>query len=405
MLRIIRSSPRMLAVFLLAALVLTPGSAGATAPATDPVAMSFPSSHIGYVLSLHDCGSYTCAALRSIRNDGAVWNTVGVPHELDAGLKLASWGTYGTGLTLNIHFADARDGWIYGTVPGPARPRVNWQSRLWSTHDGGGTWQQVRLGPLSIGSGVIQMATHGAWTYLFGGSDQTGLARILATASTTDHWMGRSTTPMEMPAGGTNLEGFFTFAGSKGWFVSGNDRGFDSSLRLSSSGSWRASRTPSPALLGASFAPIVAVTDRVLFAQCQSAEIVTPPTSSVPVGWNNGASWLFISYDAGATFKPLRQLTRSYQVGYDAVSGLPATLVPGTIFLEQYTNSAHRLVRSSNWGRTWKVVLNHAMLQLQFFSRSSGFAIANENTSQTSQLNTELFRTTDAGKQWTVVHP
>ena len=47
MLRILRSSPRMLAVFLLAALVLTPGSAGATAPATDPVAMSFPSSHMG----------------------------------------------------------------------------------------------------------------------------------------------------------------------------------------------------------------------------------------------------------------------------------------------------------------------------------------------------------------------
>jgi hypothetical protein len=403
-----RIRPRILVIFVLSSLLLTPVKAGASSNSLNPISISFPSPHVGYVLSLYDCAANTCAALRGTTNDGATWSVVAVPRQLNSGLQLVSWGTYDTGYaTLTIHFADALNGWVYGTVPAPVTPNTsnpNWQGRLWSTHDGGRTWQQVRLGPLAVSAGVIQMATHGVWTYLFGGSEQTGRARILATRSTTDHWTGKSTTPMWMPAGGSPLEGSFTFARSKGWFVDGNDRGISPSAQLSSDGSWRAWSTPSPAFLGASFAPIVAVTDKVLLAQCAFAGFVTPPASSIPAGWYNGASWLFISYDAGATFKPLRQLAGSSQVGYENVPGLPAIPVPGTILLEQYTNSGHRLVQSSNWGRSWRVVLNHAILQAQFVSRSSGFAIADENTSQTSQLKTSLLRTNDTGSHWTVIH-
>jgi hypothetical protein len=406
--KVLRIWPRTLGMLLPAMLLLTAGSAGAATGPMNPIAISFSSPRVGYVLSLSDCAANTCAELRSTSNGGDSWSVVSVPAQLTAGLKLALWSTYGTNFpTLNLHFADARDGWIYGTVPAPATSNTsnpNWQSRLWATHDGARTWHQVRLGSLGLSDGVFQMATHGGWTYLFGGSYQTGSARVLGTGSTTDHWANKSAVTMLMPAGGTQLEGSFTFAGSKGWFVSGNDRGFNPSLQLSSDGSWRTWKTPLPAKLGASYAPVVAVTSKILVTVCTYAGSVTFPASAAPAGWNKLASWLFISYDAGATFKPFRRLTSSVQDGYYAVPGLPATPALGTILLDQYTNYGNRLVRSSDWGRSWRIVISHNVLQVEFVSRISAFAIADQSTGQTSQLNTALLRTNDAGSDWSVVH-
>jgi len=116
------------------------------------------------------------AHLGSTRDEASSWNVVPTPSQLNKDLKLISWGTYGSSYaTINVHFADSQDGWIYGTVP----PRYvehdqpNWVSRMWSTHDGGKIWRQIRLSRLSITAGVIQMATHGVWTYLFGGHTKT----------------------------------------------------------------------------------------------------------------------------------------------------------------------------------------------------------------------------------------
>jgi hypothetical protein len=405
--RVSRLHVLILGLLIAASPLITPGNASAFSNRLNAISISFPSSHLGYVLSLYDCTGNTCATLQSTSDNGVTWRAVPVPSQLNQDLHLVSWATYGnTYATLTVHFADARDGWIYGTVPAPVTPDTsnpNLQSRLWSTHDGGRTWQQIRLGPLSISAGVIQMATHGADTYAFGESEGTGSARILATRSTTNQWKDDSTTPMEGPAGGTPLEGSFTFSGLNGWFVAGNDRGFTSSAELSSKGTWKAWSTPSSALFGGSFSPVSSVTNQILIAHGASTLIVYPPSSSVPAGWNNGASWLFISYNAGAKFQPLRQLTRSYQLGYENVPGLPATPTPGTILLEQYTNSAHRLVRSTDWGRSWHVVINHAILQVQFASRSDGFAIAVMNMSQTS-LNTSLLHSSDAGSHWSAIN-
>jgi hypothetical protein len=241
------------------------------------------------------------------------------------------------------------------------------------------------------------MATHGVWTYLFGASFQNGRAYLLATRSNADEWMNKSSAPMGLPAGGTPLEGAFTFTGSSGWFVAGNDRGFTDSARLLSNGSWSAWSGPSFEKFGASFTPISAVTNRVLLAECESAGFYYPPASSVPPGWNNGASWLFLSYDAGATFKPFRQLSSSYQGGYSTVPGLPAVPIPGTILLQKNSNSGYHLVRSTNWGRSWRVVLAHSISQVIFTSRETGFAIVQKRLSRTTY---SLFRTIDAGSNW-----
>lgn len=386
---------------LVLSLNLTPTLAEASTPHLDPISLSFPSSHFGYVLSLYDCAARTCANLRSTRDSASTWNVVRTPSQMNNDLQLISWGTYGGSYsTINVHFADAKNGWIYGTVPAPVTSTTtnpNWVSRLWSTHDGGKSWQQIRLDRLSITAGVIEMATHGASTYLFGGSYENGHAYVLTTHSNTDQWTRKSKVSMEMPAGGTQLEGQFSFIGSRGWFVAGNDRGFTASARLSNDGAWNAWNGPSFEHFGASFSPITPVTSNVLLAVSESAGFVIPPASTVPPDWNNEATWLFISYDAGATFKPLRELSSSYRRGYFALPGLPIAPVPGTILLQQATNAGSQVVRSTDWGRTWKVVLNRSVAQVVFTSRSVGFAIAQQRTKQT---DASLLTTNDAGGHW-----
>jgi hypothetical protein len=396
----------LIGVVLVVSLNLTPAVAQASSLQLNPMSLSFPTPHFGYVLSFYKCAGKTCAALRSTDDAGSSWSVVPTPSQINKDLRILSWGAYNTSYayaTLNVHFADAQNGWIYGSVPTPNAKEPsypNWVYRLWSTHDGGKTWRQIRLGPLSLSGGVVQMATHGSWTYLFGGSDTSALTYILTTPSNVDRWTDRSSAQMGMPAGGTELQGEFSFAGSSGLFVAGNDRGFTASARLSNDGSWRFWKGPSFEDFGASFTPIAGVTRKVLLAEGESAGFVIPPPSTVPPGWNNSASWLFISYDAGATFKPLRELSSSYQRGYFSVPGLPATPVPGTILLQQTKGSGLQLVRSTNWGRTWKVVINRSVSQVVFTSRATGYAVVLQGTSQSV---TSLFVTHDAGANWSRV--
>jgi hypothetical protein len=391
-------------LFLVLSLIPMSSVAGASSAQLDPISLSFPNPQKGYVLSLYECAAKTCATLSGTADGGSTWSAVPIPSELGRRLQLESWGTYGTTYaTLTVHFADAKNGWIYGTVPARVTPTTsnpNSVNRLWSTHDGGKTWQQVRLDPLSLTAGVVQMATHGAWTYLFGGSN-TGGAYLLGTRSNVDQWSKKSSAELSMPAGGTQLVASFTFAGGNGWFVAGNDRGFTASARLLTNGSWGAWKGPSFEDFGASYTPIGVVTKKVLLAEGESAEIVYPPASSVPAGWNNGASWLFISYDAGMTFKPFRKLSSSYQGSYySTVQGLPAVPVPGTILLQQASNASYRLVRSTNWGRTWTVVFDGPVSKILFTSHTTGFAIASGKSSRTTY---SVYRTIDAGSHWNKV--
>ncbi len=403
MIRRSRPRPLLVGIALVVSLSVAPSTAQASTLQLHPVSLSFPTSNLGYVLSLYKCAGKTCDALRSTHDAGSSWNVVPTPSQMNEDLDLISWNTYGAEYaysTINVHFADALNGWIYGAVPTPDAPNPSspiWANRLWSTHDGGKTWQKVPLKPLSITGGVIQMATHGPLTYLFGGSNTSGRTYILTTDSNVDQWRVDSSPQFGVPAGGTQLEGQFTFAGSRGLFVAGNDRGFTVSDQLSRGGSWSKWNGPSYAEYGASFSPIAAVSSKVLLAEGESAGFVIPPASTVPPNWNRSASWLFISYDAGATFKPFRELSPSYQRSYYALPGMPATPVPGTILLQRATNTSIQLVRSTNWGRTWNVVLNRPVTQVVFTGRSRGFAIAQHGTSQS---NTSLFVTNDGGGHW-----
>jgi hypothetical protein len=327
-----------------------------------------------------------------------------IPRQLQRGLALAPWGSYDVAFaSISVHFADPTNGWIYGTIPAPPTPSTsnpNWVSRLWSTHDGGKSWSQVPLSKFRLTGGVDQMATHGAWTYLFGASYTYDRAYLYGTRSNTDRWVNKSDARMELPAGGSVLQGAFTFAGSSGWFVAGNDRGFTASARLSGT-TWQAWNGPSFQKLGASFTPIVAVTSRVLIAVDQNAGFVYLPTLAVPPHWNRGASWLFVSYNSGATFKPFRQLSVVDQSDFFAVTGSPVVSAPGRILLDESTNSGERqLVLSTDWGKSWRVVLNHSVSQVVFASRNIAFAVVEKANSPSTD---SLYRSTTAGTNWSRV--
>lgn len=401
----LRWRPLLVVAVLLISLMTIQSWADASSTQLNPTSMSFPTARLGFVLSTYDCATKTCAALGSSDNAGSTWNVVPTPSQLGGALGLISWRTYVTSYTtLNVHFADAENGWIYGTVPAPTTSQnsgPNWVERTWSTHDGGRTWRRVLLGRLSVTSGVIDMATHGAWTYLFGESGIRDRAYILGTHSNVEQWKNMSDEVMELPAGGTQLEGEFNFKGSSGWFVSGNDRGYTASSRLSANGMWRKWKGPSFEGFGSSYCPLATVTSAVYLSECQSAGFVIPPASSVPPNWNNGAPWLFISHNAGRTFTPFRELSTSYRGGYYATApGLPATPVPGTILLQRSINSELQLVRSTNWGRTWQVVLKRNVSQVVFVSHSKGFTIEQPGT---NLAHSTLLQTNDAGRHWSRV--
>lgn len=392
-------------------LVLLAAGGGADTARSEPVSISFSSASNGYALSLYNCAARTCAVLDRTNNSGGSWAELRVPEGMAKDLLLASWQSYFTTYdfqSLNVHFADAKNGWIYGVVPAPATSQTqnpNFAAHLWSTHDGGATWTPILLAPLKIDYGVIQMASHDGRTYLYGASFRTGQARILSTPSRDDDWTSATRTTLYVPAGGTQLQGAFVFAGGHGWFVGGNDRGVISQLRLTPAGTWSKWTVRSTALDG-SFAPVTASSALDLLVVTRSAGFVTPPAATVPAGWNSGATWLFRSTDAGTSFRAVRQLSRNFNVTFPVVQGLPAVPTAGRIIAERDSdgtgNLSQQLVLSTDSGRTWRVVYRQGALQVQFVNSDTGFAIASKSP---DPLNSSLIRTTDAGAHWSVASP
>ncbi len=384
-----------------------PGAARATTVGTArPISLSFPTPRVGYVLSLADCATRTCVTLAHTSDGGTTWAKVPTPTGLRHDVGQATWGFYGGAdgyATLSVHFADARDGWIYGVVPAratPTNPAPNYVYRLWSTHTAGATWTAIPLGPVHLRLGVVAMATHGAWTYLYGASASPPQSLILATASTQDRWGSRARMVLPIPAGGTQLQGAITFAGRQGWFVGGNDRGAWFA-RLGAHGTWVPWTVTSLAVRSAGFRPVAVTPAGSLLVVAASSGFSTP-TSSVPPGWNAGSTWMVISQDGGRTFVPRRELSASYHVVFPVVPGLPAAPASGVLLVERQTSSgALQLVRSANGGATWQVVVRHDLRQVSLGTRGPGFAIA--VIGPPTSVDAVLLRTLDAGGHWAPV--
>lgn len=89
-----------------------------------PVAFSFVSSTTGFVLgSAETCAKKPCTSVLRTTDAGRTWKGIPAP--------VADTEEGGQGVS-SLSFADERNGFAWGDA-------------LWSTHDGGATWKQVRL--------------------------------------------------------------------------------------------------------------------------------------------------------------------------------------------------------------------------------------------------------------------
>ena len=121
-----------------------------------------------------------------------------------------------------MRFANILDGWIYGGLPngGPV---------LWSTHNGGASWQKAPLTGLANDAPVLDLETAHGTVYLMAISKAQQRVDIQSSPVGQDAWRLDQTPDLFLPAGGGELVGSFVLQGGSGWLVEGNDRGITGS--------------------------------------------------------------------------------------------------------------------------------------------------------------------------------
>jgi photosystem II stability/assembly factor-like uncharacterized protein len=153
-----------------------------------PQSVTFVSPTEGWVLGTAPCPKGPCTSMVRTRDGGATWQ--GVPAPLVA---LGS-GQQGAPGVANVRFADPLDGWVFG-------------SQLWSTHDGGKTWQQVSLGSNTKAMSIQALEAGAGAAYaldLPGTSSSTSVtAQLYSTPVGTDAWTAVSNTSVPNAEGGT----------------------------------------------------------------------------------------------------------------------------------------------------------------------------------------------------------
>jgi photosystem II stability/assembly factor-like uncharacterized protein len=381
-------------------LVVEESPAGSsTPPSSSPVSAFFLPSGEGWIVSVGHCTKKTCAHLERTSNAGATWSTVRVPGPLQTKMNASLSGYLAVPPQLNIYFANARDGWVYGLTQGKSAT----YSLLWSTHDAGRNWTAVPTASLGIKFNVLAMSSSRGRVYAIGwGSDETfGLWR---SSITSDAWQRVRTPALYSAAGGTNMEGALVFKGASGWLMVGNDRGVTGSAQLTTTGSWVKWNAPCEKVGGGYDVP-VANTPESLVDVCSIGGYGDSVAPGTPHNLKVGTNWLFSSSNGGRTFVPISRFGNENTTEWtDGVPGLPASPSPGVIFtVETYAKGpsyVEHLLVTRNDGTTWAAVYianSPAMDSIQFVAFASprlGFGIIDGDS------RSLLIVSTDGGRTW-----
>ncbi len=384
-----------------------PGSAS-VAPRFDPRSVTFVSPQTGWVLGTVPCtrggtciaGRFGCGgfrlALRETRDAGRSWFARPFPASLAAAASRKIDGEPSEcidGVPLSVHFADPRDGWIYGALSVPARRAgvsFSVELALWSTHDGGRTWREQPPGGLGAGGeGTILDVQSAAGTAYLMEANSTGGVTVKSSPVGADKWHVSSTAHLGGPAGGSLQSGAFVLQGSNGWLVEGNDRGTTGSAQLNGHGQW-VPWTPPCASVGDSFAIPAASTPQDLVAVCVMGGFASPLSSAAPPGATLGSTWLYLSSDGGATFNAGPELGPQ-----GSNFGVLASPAPGVILVGHFVGNGEALMASFDGGVNWTVVYHGQLLSLTFISPSQGVGIV-----QSPNHTTKLIMTSDGGHHW-----
>lgn len=363
----------------------------------DPKSVSFISTTKGWVLGSSGCsGGQVCLALRSTSNGGQSWSALSLPQFLLRAADRTVGGypaAFYNGLSLQVHFADKSDGWIWGSLAVPTTlgggPYVYLVPRLWSTHDAGTSWKEVPL-PWSTSQGEILDLEAGSGTVYVMTTNKIGGVSIANSPVGYDNWRLSNERKLMTPAGGGQLQGAIILRGSSGWFVEGNDRGVTASGRLASQDRWVPWTAPCM-VVGNGFTIPAASTTQDLVAECVMGGYASPLSPSAPKGATLLSTWLYFSADSGRTFRAGPEL-RPILNYYDAVT----TPTPNHIFLLRSLPSSGKVLASFDRGRHWAVVYKRNVTSLTFMSATRGVGIA-----QSSSGANVMIMTSDGGRTWT----
>lgn len=244
-----------------------------------PVSVTFVSAESGWVLGTVPAGSGAELAIAHTTDGGITWSKSPAPDVTFDGAAAGS---------AIIAFADPTNGWI--TAPLTNTDLGPLPSTLWSTHDGGVSWQQVavphggHVTALDASGGVFQLAELAP-----NGSDGT-VVYLYSSAATSDTW-ARSATSLPIGAGPV-ASAQLTLQGGEGWAIE-TDRTVGDGARLTS-GTWGPWTPPCTYADGSASLAASSTTD--LVALCHEG-VWGPP----PAGTTTGP-WLFASSDGGSDF-------------------------------------------------------------------------------------------------------
>lgn len=368
----------------------------------NPVSVSFGSLRAGWVLGTTPCEvDQSCVTMERTVNHGRTWSRVALPAPLRAAANHRVGGSSASndGASLGVYFANATDGWIYGSLAAStAQAGQVTRPVLWSTHDGGRHWARQSLPWANGGQPLLDLAAANGTVYTM--SMNASYHVVLASSPVSvDHWHVVRTPTLGVPAGGGELQGAIVLRGRDGWIVEGNDRGVSGSVHLSQRGDW-VRWTPPCQAVGNSFAVPVPVTSnaRDLTTVCFIGGYGDSPSPSAPPGAAVGSGWLYDSRDAGARFvagRELRPVKAMMDFAFNAGYGVLAVPTPATYLISQEVGNAQELKASFDGGTRWSVVYKGQLLSLAFTSVEQGVGIATTVDGEHS-----LIMTVNGGRDW-----
>lgn len=373
----------------------------ATSLTFNPVSVTFISPSTGWALGFTRCSStHRCFALRKTVNAGGSWTNVALSASLLGDADRVDPANHGSNATttLNVRFANPRDGWIYGSViitMGDASPAGTMVTKLWSTHDGGRTWTAQNISAMGMTYAVLDLGVSRGVVHAVGFGSSNSNVVIRSSPVGVDRWRRTNTATMWTPAGGSQIEGGFTFSGTRGWVIVGNDRGATSGATLSAKGQWVPWKLPCESV-GGSYVVPAALNSRDLTALCTMGGFAYSLSKSAPPGAKLGSLWLYTSRNGGATFNAVSRIGSGKYNYLNPLPGIPSSPAPGTVLIDVPSQSGSpELLESFNSGSTWTVVYRGELTSLHFITASRGVGIV-----QTTPDSYSMIVTGDGGRHW-----
>jgi hypothetical protein len=375
----------------------------AAAVVFDPYSVTFVSLHTGWVLGTAPCPSVGhCLALRQTTNGGRSWLARPLPAALVAAADhrigaIPADLAQGPGSGLNVRFANASDGWIYGGLAVATKSSAGSGTQilpvLWSTHDGGRVWKQQPLAGLGEQDAILDLEASRSTAYLLESTNTFGKLAVKSSPVSSDSWRVANLATLGGPAGGSEQTGSFVLAGSRGWLVEGNDRGTTGSAQLED-GRW-VNWTPPCFAVGHSFSIPAASSPSDLVASCVIGGFAYPLSTSAPPGATLGSIWLYFSTNGGASFTAGPEIAAS--LGFLGVLASPTN---GVVLADAMGAGGHdELLASFDGGLQWSVVYTGDIAYLGFTSPTQGVGIVRAFQSATSTMIMSF----DGGHSWAPV--